>query len=47
MKRGVQPGGVAFCLMLLVAVSVSVFAQQTQRYWIILRDRVLRPTCQN
>lgn len=39
MKRGVQPGGVAFCLMLLVAVSVSVFAQQTQRYWIILRDR--------
>jgi len=40
MKQGKQLGSVAFYLTLLVAaISVSAFAQQTQRYWITLRDR--------
>lgn len=40
MKRGLQRNHVAVWLTLLVtSVSVSAFAQQTQRYWITLRDR--------
>ena len=40
MKQGKQLGFVALWLTLLVsALSVSAFAQQTQRYWITLRDR--------
>ena len=40
MKRGKQKHNVAFWLTVLVtAISVSVFAQQPQRYWITLRDR--------
>jgi serine protease AprX len=40
MKRGKQRSNLALWLILLVtAVSVSALAQQTQRYWITLRDR--------
>jgi serine protease AprX len=40
MKQGKQLGTVALYLTLLVAaVSMSAVAQQTQRYWITLRDR--------
>jgi len=42
MKQGKKLGNVAFYLTLLVAtVSMSAIAQQTQRYWITLRDRGL------